>query len=158
MQPTEIRSRGPKRSTSHAWIGEQNVCRTISSENVTCSCASVDPSLPCSGWMKSVHVYCGLEIDIIATNPSTICHHRFKYHGVADAAPCMARVDMRPPEENSLVLALVSASRRGSCANHPAAPAPGCGEAGRQGSTMSRRDARPRGPRNPCCAAANHAG
>src|SRR6185312_4643660 len=85
-QPIEIRRRGPKRSTSHAWIGEQNVCSTISSENVTCNCASVAPSLPSSEWMNSVHVYCGLEIDIIATNPSNICHQRFEYEADGCAA------------------------------------------------------------------------
>src|SRR5690349_4556560 len=85
-QPIEISRRGPKRSTSHAWIGEQNVCSTIKSENVTCNCASVAPSLPSRGWTNNVHVYCGLEIDIIATNPSNICHQRV----ASDADGCAA--------------------------------------------------------------------
>src|SRR5574337_1469235 len=116
MQPIEIRKRGPKRSTSHAWIGEQNVCSTIKSEKVTCSCARVEPSLPCSGWMNSVHVYCGVEIDIIATKPSTICHQRFRYHGVAPVETCTVSVDMLPPEVVGCGTArfrLVAARRKG---------------------------------------------
>src|SRR5689334_3968545 len=96
-QPIEISRRGPKRSTSHAWIGEQNVCSTIKSENVTCNCASVAPSLPSSGWTNSVHVYCGLEIDIIATNPSSICHQRVAYDAVGSAAFGNAVLIVSPP-------------------------------------------------------------
>src|SRR6185437_15117058 len=99
-QPIEISRRGPKRSTSHTWIGEQNVCSTIRSENVTCNCASVAPSLPSSGWTNSVQVYCGLEIDIIATNPSNICHQRVASEADGCAAFGNAVLIVSPPCTN----------------------------------------------------------
>ncbi len=39
--------------------------------NVTWTAARVAPRLSCSGFVKSVQTYCGLEIDIMAISPST---------------------------------------------------------------------------------------
>src|SRR6185437_10715186 len=91
---TEIKRRGTKRSTRYACIGEHQVCRMISSENVHCNSASVVPSFWLSGPVNSVHTYCGLEIAIMATRPRMSWLHRFQYH--AGAAASLA-ADMVPP-------------------------------------------------------------
>src|SRR5580698_10633634 len=70
-QPSVIRKRAPKRSISQPWNGDNQVCSTISSENVTWI-AGNDPLVAfCNGLTKSVHTYCGEEMAIIATRPST---------------------------------------------------------------------------------------
>src|SRR5579864_2000084 len=67
--PIETSPRGPKRSVSDPWNGEENACSSTSSENVTCSSGSATPSFAMSGFVIRVHTYCGLEIVIMQTRP-----------------------------------------------------------------------------------------
>src|SRR5215469_14291079 len=98
MAPMEISSLGPKRSTRNAWNGEKKVCRMMSSENVNCNSASVVPSFWLSGPVNSVQTYCGLEIAIIAINPSTSCTHRVDATDPRVSAETV--VIATPPNEN----------------------------------------------------------
>src|SRR3954463_3962641 len=68
--------RGPNRSTRPPWNGEKNVCRTISSENVTWSVESATPYFAVSGLVNNVQTYWGLEIVIMQTRPNSSCVQR----------------------------------------------------------------------------------
>jgi hypothetical protein len=67
---------GPNLSTSQPCTGEQNVCSTISSENVTWSEAGAAPSACPSGLVNNVQTYCGLAIAIMQITPSNNWTHR----------------------------------------------------------------------------------
>ena len=69
--PIDSSSLGPNRSTSTPCHGERNVWTTMRIENVIWSSASVEPSAAVSGCVNSAHTYCGLEIRIMQTRPSS---------------------------------------------------------------------------------------